>query len=36
VAAFLISIFALNESAAPARIIAVVLIVAGIVLLERT
>ena len=36
VAAFLISILALNESAAPARIVAVVLIVAGIVLLERT
>ncbi|HEX4749194.1 MAG TPA: SMR family transporter [Bryobacteraceae bacterium] len=36
VAAFLISIFALNESAAPARVIAVLLIVSGIVLLERT
>ena len=36
VAAFLISIFALNESAAPGRVIAVVLIVSGIVLLERT
>jgi multidrug transporter EmrE-like cation transporter len=36
VAAFLISIFALNESAAPARVIAVLLIVSGIALLERT
>jgi multidrug transporter EmrE-like cation transporter len=36
VAAFLISIFALNESAAPSRVAAVVLIVAGIVLLNRT
>ncbi len=35
VAAFLISIFALNESAAPSRIFAVLLIVSGIVLLER-
>lgn len=36
VAAFLISIFVLNENVAPARIIAVLLIVSGIVLLERT
>ena len=36
VAAFAISVFALREAAAPARIIAVLLIVFGIVLLERT
>jgi multidrug transporter EmrE-like cation transporter len=36
VAAFLISVFALNESATVSRVAAVVLIVAGIVLLERT
>ncbi len=36
VAAFAISVFALNESAAPARVVAVLLIVFGIVLLERS
>ena len=36
VVAFLISVLALHESAAPLRVVAVVLIVAGIVLLERT
>src|SRR5581483_4048914 len=36
VAAFLISIFALNESASFSRIFAVLLIVSGIALLERT
>jgi small multidrug resistance pump/quaternary ammonium compound-resistance protein SugE len=36
VVAFLISVFALKESASAARILAVLLIVSGIVLLERT
>jgi len=36
VAAFLISVFALHESASPPRVIAVALVVSGIVLLERT
>lgn len=36
VAAFLISVLVLNESAAPLRVVAIVLIVGGIVLLERT
>jgi multidrug transporter EmrE-like cation transporter len=36
IAAFLISVCALNENAAPARIIAVILIVSGIILLKRT
>jgi len=36
VAAFLISVLVLHESAAPLRVVAVVLIVGGIVLLERT
>ena len=36
VAAFAISLFVLNESAAPARVVAVLLIVFGIVLLERS
>lgn len=35
VVAFLISVLALNESAAPMRVAAVLLIVAGIVLLQR-
>lgn len=35
VAAFAISIFVLHESAAPVRVIAVILIVSGIALLER-
>ena len=36
VAAFAISVFALNESAATVRVLAVLLIVFGIVLLERS
>jgi multidrug transporter EmrE-like cation transporter len=36
IAAFLLSVFALRESASIARIFAVLLIVSGIVLLERT
>jgi multidrug transporter EmrE-like cation transporter len=36
VAAFAISVFALHESAAPLRIVAVLLIVSGMLLLERT
>jgi multidrug transporter EmrE-like cation transporter len=36
VVAFAISVFALREAAPPARIVAVLLIVSGIVLLERT
>lgn len=36
IAAFLISVFALRESAAPTRILAVVMIAGGIVLLDRS